>query len=261
MTSTSNRADVSVHTPPPPPPHLILASCITSTSQRALELVAAVADVRPVVRRKTCCFFLYSSPVKNFSCSAWNSLTTSPWTQEHTKSYQSDTTISHGTVSLHHPGHKNTQNHINLTQQYLMEQSHYITLEHKNTQNHINLTQQYLMEQSHYITLDTRTHKIISIWHNNISWNSLTTSPWTQEHTKSYQSDTTISHGTVSLHHPGHKNTQNHINLTQQYLMEQSHYITLDTRTHKIISIWHNNIMSHGTHKYQSITKCDGWLI
>ncbi len=51
----------------------------TSISQSALELVAAVADVRPVVRRKTYCFFLYSSPVRNFSCSAWNIRTTSPW--------------------------------------------------------------------------------------------------------------------------------------------------------------------------------------
>ena len=51
----------------------------TSTSHKALELVAAVADVRPVVLRKTYCFFLYSSPVRNFSCSAWNIRTTSPW--------------------------------------------------------------------------------------------------------------------------------------------------------------------------------------
>lgn len=52
---------------------------ITSTSHRALELVAEVADCRNVVLRKTCCRFMYSSQVRNFSCSAWNSLTTSPW--------------------------------------------------------------------------------------------------------------------------------------------------------------------------------------
>ena len=52
---------------------------LTSTSHKALELVAAVADVLPVVRRNTYCFFLYSSPVKNFSCSAWNMRTTSPF--------------------------------------------------------------------------------------------------------------------------------------------------------------------------------------
>jgi len=51
---------------------------LTSTSQSALELVADVAVVRPVVRRNTYCFFLYSSPVRNFSCSAWNNRTTSP---------------------------------------------------------------------------------------------------------------------------------------------------------------------------------------
>lgn len=50
----------------------------TSTSHNALELVAAVAEVLPVVRRKTYCCFLYSSPVRNFSCSAWNRRTTSP---------------------------------------------------------------------------------------------------------------------------------------------------------------------------------------
>ena len=43
---------------------------ITSTSHKALELVAAVAEVLPVVLKNTYCFFLYSSPVKNFSCSA-----------------------------------------------------------------------------------------------------------------------------------------------------------------------------------------------
>lgn len=52
---------------------------LTSTSHRALELVADVADWRPVVLRKTCCFFRCSSHVRNFSCSAWNSRTTSPW--------------------------------------------------------------------------------------------------------------------------------------------------------------------------------------
>ncbi len=44
--------------------------CFTSISQRALELVAEVADCRSVVLRKTCCCFLYSSQVRNFSCSA-----------------------------------------------------------------------------------------------------------------------------------------------------------------------------------------------
>lgn len=53
--------------------------CVTSTSHRALELVAEVADCRRVVLRKTCCFFMCVSQVRNFSCSAWNSLTTSPW--------------------------------------------------------------------------------------------------------------------------------------------------------------------------------------
>lgn len=51
---------------------------LTSTSHSALLLVAEVADCRPVVLRKTYCFFLWSSHVRNFSCSAWNSLTTSP---------------------------------------------------------------------------------------------------------------------------------------------------------------------------------------
>lgn len=51
---------------------------LTSTSQRALELVADVADWRSVVRRNTCSLPLYSSHVRNFSCSAWNSRTTSP---------------------------------------------------------------------------------------------------------------------------------------------------------------------------------------
>ena len=60
----------------------ILDAC-TSTSQRAFELVADVAVVRPVVRKNTRCFFLYSSPVRNFSCSAWNSRTTSPCTAIH----------------------------------------------------------------------------------------------------------------------------------------------------------------------------------
>ena len=43
-----------------------------------LLLVAAVAATRPVVRRKTYWLFLFSSQVKNFSCSAWNRRTTSP---------------------------------------------------------------------------------------------------------------------------------------------------------------------------------------
>lgn len=55
---------------------------LTSISQRALLLVAEVADCRPVVRRKTYCFLLWSSHVRNFSCSAWNSRTTSPWREE-----------------------------------------------------------------------------------------------------------------------------------------------------------------------------------
>lgn len=37
-----------------------------------------MADWRSVVRRKTCSLPLYSSHVRNFSCSAWNSRTTSP---------------------------------------------------------------------------------------------------------------------------------------------------------------------------------------
>lgn len=63
------------------PPNVLSPSpvpTLTSTSHRAFELVADVADCRPVVLRKTCCFFLCSSQVRNFSCSAWNSLTTSP---------------------------------------------------------------------------------------------------------------------------------------------------------------------------------------
>jgi hypothetical protein len=51
---------------------------LTSTSHKALELVADVAVVLPVVLRNTNDFFLYSSIVKNFSCSAWKSRTTSP---------------------------------------------------------------------------------------------------------------------------------------------------------------------------------------
>lgn len=51
---------------------------LTSTSHNALLLVAEVADWRPVVRKNTYCFFLCSSQVRNFSCSAWNSRTTSP---------------------------------------------------------------------------------------------------------------------------------------------------------------------------------------
>lgn len=51
---------------------------LTSTSHKALLLVAAVADVLPVVRKNTCCFFSYSSIVRNFSCSAWNKRITSP---------------------------------------------------------------------------------------------------------------------------------------------------------------------------------------
>ena len=60
----------------------MLSDLVTSISHKALELVAAVADVRPVVRRNTYCFFLYSSPVRNFSCSAWKSRTTSPYSQK-----------------------------------------------------------------------------------------------------------------------------------------------------------------------------------
>ena len=50
----------------------------TSTSHRALDDMAEAADVLAVRRKKTLCFFLYSSIVKNFSCSAWKSRTTSP---------------------------------------------------------------------------------------------------------------------------------------------------------------------------------------
>lgn len=51
----------------------------TSTSHRALELVAVVAVVLAVALRNTYCCFLYSSPVRNICSSAWNSLTTSPY--------------------------------------------------------------------------------------------------------------------------------------------------------------------------------------
>lgn len=44
----------------------------------ALLEVADVAELRAVKRRNTFCFFLYSSIVKNFSCSAWKRRTTSP---------------------------------------------------------------------------------------------------------------------------------------------------------------------------------------
>ena len=56
----------------------LLAAAPTSISQRALELVAEVADILPVVRKNTWRFLRYSSHVKNFSCSAWNRRTTSP---------------------------------------------------------------------------------------------------------------------------------------------------------------------------------------
>lgn len=52
---------------------------LTSTSHRALELVAVVAVVLAVALRNTYCCFLYSSPVRNICSSAWNSLTTSPY--------------------------------------------------------------------------------------------------------------------------------------------------------------------------------------
>ncbi|TNN41323.1 hypothetical protein EYF80_048497 [Liparis tanakae] len=39
---------------------------LTSTSQSALLLVAEVADWRPVVRRKTYCFFLWSSQMSSY---------------------------------------------------------------------------------------------------------------------------------------------------------------------------------------------------
>lgn len=58
---------------------------LTSISQSALLLVAEVADCRPVVLRKTYCFFLWSSHVRNFSCSAWNKRTTSPCSYTHTQ--------------------------------------------------------------------------------------------------------------------------------------------------------------------------------
>ena len=41
-----------------------------SKIKRALLDVAAVADDLAVKRRNTCCTFLYSSMVRNFSCSA-----------------------------------------------------------------------------------------------------------------------------------------------------------------------------------------------
>lgn len=41
-----------------------------------------MADWRSVVRRNTCSLPLYSSHVRNFSCSAWNSRTTSPCRQQ-----------------------------------------------------------------------------------------------------------------------------------------------------------------------------------
>lgn len=47
-----------------------------------------MADWRNVVRRKMCCFFSYSSQVRNFSCSAWNSLTTSPYSNTEKKRYE-----------------------------------------------------------------------------------------------------------------------------------------------------------------------------
>ena len=53
----------------------------TSTSQSAFELVASVFLPLPVVLRNT--LWVSSiplvSPVRNFSCSAWNSRTMSPW--------------------------------------------------------------------------------------------------------------------------------------------------------------------------------------
>ena len=56
----------------------------TSTSQRAFELVASVFLPLPVVLRNT--LWVSSiplvSPVRNFSCSAWNSRTMSPWEVE-----------------------------------------------------------------------------------------------------------------------------------------------------------------------------------
>lgn len=52
-----------------------------------------MADCLPVVLRKTCCFFLCSSQVRNFSCSAWNNLTTSPCqSPEHSISRDRDVT-------------------------------------------------------------------------------------------------------------------------------------------------------------------------
>ena len=65
--------------------HVLVCWCVcgrTSTSHRALELVAEVADWRSVVRRNTWFFPRYSSHVRNFSCSAWNRRTTSPWQRE-----------------------------------------------------------------------------------------------------------------------------------------------------------------------------------
>ncbi len=58
---------------------------ITSTSHIALELVASVFWERPEVRRNTLRLSPYLSAVRNFSCSAWNMRTTSPWTEKSTK--------------------------------------------------------------------------------------------------------------------------------------------------------------------------------
>ena len=52
------------------PTAVVHGSCwTTSTSHRDLLEMAQVAETRPVVCRNTCCFFLCSSIVRNFSCS------------------------------------------------------------------------------------------------------------------------------------------------------------------------------------------------
>lgn len=79
---------------------IITESC-TSTSQSAFELVAEVADWRRVVRRNTYCCFLYSSQVRNFSCSAWNNLTTSPWVSQREITKQSNIKQTQIKTSIH----------------------------------------------------------------------------------------------------------------------------------------------------------------
>ena len=63
---------------PPSHPPSLLPSLLTSTSHMALELVASVFLDRPDVLRNTFRPTPCLSHVRNFSCSAWNSRTTSP---------------------------------------------------------------------------------------------------------------------------------------------------------------------------------------